>query len=333
MLFRTTSVFSQADEARAELPIASVIIPNYNGWRFLPTCLDSLRRQTVQGFEIILVDNASTDGSVDLVAQHYAEVRSLCRQDNRSFFSGAVNLGIRAARSDIVFLLNNDTELDDRCLAELLAGLASHPECGMAAAKLRLFDRRDTLHAAGDYYGVDGIPGNRGVWEQDKGQYDSAAYVFAACAGAGAYRKSLFEEVGYFDEDFVGYCEDVDLGWRAQLAGYRCVFVPSAVIYHRLSATGGGPVASFYTGRNTISVIAKDVPSELIRRHWRRMVAAQARITWAALRAWRGEAARARLRGQLAGLLSIPRTLSKRRAVQATRRVDLAYLESVICDA
>ena len=256
------------------------------------------------------------------MAQHYPEVRCLVREDNRSFFSGAVNQGIRAARADVVFLLNNDTELDERCLAELLAALDAHPECGMVAAKMRLFDRRDTLHAAGDFYGVDGIPGNRGVWEQDKGQYDDATYVFAACGGAGAYRKSLFDEIGYFDEDFVGYCEDVDLGWRAQLAGYRCAYVPSAVIYHRLSATGGGPVASFYTGRNTISVIVKDVPGELIRRHWRRMLGAQARVTWDALRAWRGAAARARLRGQLAGLLSIPRTLAKRRAVQALRRVD-----------
>jgi GT2 family glycosyltransferase len=292
--------------------------------------LDSLRRQTVQGFEVILVDNASTDGSVDLVARHYPEVRCLVREDNRSFFSGAVNVGIRAARSEVVFLLNNDTELDERCLEELLAGLNAHPECGMAAAKMRLFDRRDILHAAGDFYGIDGIPGNRGVWEQDKGQYDGSEYVFAACGGAGAYRRSLFEHIGYFDEDFVGYCEDVDLGWRAQLAGFRCLYVPSAVIYHRLSATGGGPVASFYTGRNTISVIVKDVPGELIRRHWRRMAAAQARVTWDALRAWRGNAARARLRGQVAGLLSIPQTLSKRRAVQALRRVDLAYLESVM---
>jgi GT2 family glycosyltransferase len=313
--------------------IASVIIPNYNGWRFLPTCLESLRRQTVQGFEIILVDNASTDGSVDLVARHYPEVRTLSRRDNRSFFSGAVNLGIRSARSTVVFLLNNDTELDERCLEDLLAGLAAHPECGMAAAKMRLFDRRDTLHAAGDFYGVDGIPGNRGVWEQDRGQYDDAVYVFAACGGAGAYRKSLFDDIGYFDEDFVGYCEDVDLGWRAQLAGYRCLFVPSAVIYHRLSATGGGAVASFYTGRNTITVIAKDVPGEMLRRHWRRMLAAQVRVTLEALRAWRGEAARARLRGQLAGLAGLPRALQKRRAVQSTRRVDLAYLESVIRDS
>ncbi len=323
-------MFSQTDAAPGGKPVASIVIPNYNGWRFLPTCLDSLRRQTVQGFEVILVDNASTDGSVDLVARHYPEVRCLVREDNRSFFSGAVNLGIRAARADVVFLLNNDTEVDERCLSELLTALQAHPECGMVAAKMRLFDRRDTLHAAGDFYGVDGIPGNRGVWELDNGQHDDVAYVFAACGGAGAYRKSLFEEIGYFDEDFVGYCEDVDLGWRAQLAGYRCAYVPSAVIYHRLSATGGGPVASFYTGRNTISVIVKDVPAELIRRHWRHMAAAQARVTWDALRAWRGAAARARLRGQLAGLLSIPRSMSKRRAVQVLRRVDLAYLESIL---
>ena len=312
------------------LPCASIIIPNYNGWRFLPTCLDSLRQQTVQGFEIIVVDNASTDDSVALLRQQYPEVQIIVLKDNRSFFTGAVNTGIRAAHAQVVFLLNNDTEADPRCLEALLAGLAAHPECGMAAAKMRLFDRRDTLNAAGDVYGTDGIPGNRGVWEKDQGQYDDVAYVFSPCGGAGAYRQSLFAAIGSFDEDLVGYCEDVDLGWRAQLQGYQCLFVPHAVIYHRLSATGGGPIASFYTGRNTISVIVKNMPGELLRRHWPRILAAQGRIAGDALRAWRGAAARARLRGQLAGIFSIPRMLAKRRAIQASRQVTIQHLEAIL---
>jgi len=323
-------VSTQAGDADGRSPAVTVVIPNFNGWRFLPTCLDSLRRQTLQNHEVIVVDNGSTDGSVELLAQRYPEVQVIIPRDNRSFFSGAVNAGIRAARADVVFLLNNDTEADERCLEALLAGLDAHPECGMAAAKMRLFDRRDVLNAAGDFYGADGIPGNLGVWEADVGQYDGVTYVFSPCGGAAAYRKSLFADVGGFDEDFIGYCEDVDLGWRAQLAGYRCLFVPGAVVYHRLSATGGGPLASYYTGRNTIWVIVKDVPGAIIRRHWRSMFAAQARIAADALRAWRGAAARARLRGQLAGVLTAPGLLGKRRAVQRSRRVNMEYLEALL---
>jgi GT2 family glycosyltransferase len=186
------------------------------------------------------------------------------------------------------------------------------------------------LNSAGDYYGSDGIPGNRGVWEEDRGQYDGLTGVFSQSGGAGIYHKALFAEIGGFDEDFIGYCEDVDVGWRARLAGHRCVFVPGAVVYHRLSATGGGPVASFYTGRNTIWVIAKDVPGPLIRRHWRDMISAQIRIAAEALRSWRGAAARARLRGQLAGVVTAPALWGKRRAVQSARKTGIDELESLL---
>jgi len=200
--------------------------------------------------------------------------------------------------------------------------LAEHPQAGSVASKMLLFERRDTLHTAGDLYGVDGIPRNRGVWERDEGQYDQSLEIFSGCGGAVAYRREAWEAVGGFDEDFFMYCEDVDLGWRLQLAGYRAVFAPQARVYHRLSATGGGVIASFYTGRNTLWVLAKDVPGGVLRRYWRPILRAQLRIAWEALRAWRGEAARARLRGQLAGLLTLPRMLRKRRAVQASKRVD-----------
>ena len=126
------------------------------------------------------------------------------------------------------------------------------------------------------------------------------------------------------------YLEDVDLNWRAQMAGYRTVFAPDAVVYHHLSATGGGVIASYYTGRNTIFVLAKNLPGSIFRRHWRAIFTAQLKIAAAALRAWRGEAARARLRGQLAGLFGLPKWLAKRRAVQQRQRVDDAYLVSLL---
>jgi GT2 family glycosyltransferase len=193
-----------------------------------------------------------------------------------------------------------------------------------------LFDHRDTLHSAGDGFGVDGIPINRGVWQKDEGQFDGDVYIFGGCGGAVAYRREMLADIGLFDEDFFMYLEDVDLNWRAQIAGYRAVFAPQAVVYHRLSASGGGVIASYYTGRNTIWLLAKDLPGPIFRRHWQAIVGAQLKIAGEALRAWRGEAARARLRGQLAGLWGLPRWLGKRKLVQQKKRVDDGYLESLL---
>ncbi len=312
-----------------ERPLASVIIPNWNGAQHLPVCLDALRAQTYPDVEVVLVDNGSTDGSQALVTEQYPEVRLLALERNLGL-TGGNNAGFRTAQGDILISLNNDTEAHPRFVEALVNALAEHPEAGMAAAKMLLFDRRDHIHSAGDGYGVDGIPFNRGVWQRDEGQFDEPGWIFGGCGGAVGYRRVMLEDIGLFDESLFMYCEDVDLNWRAQLFGWRCWYTPQSVIYHKLSATGGGSIASFYTGRNTLWVIAKNYPGALLRKHWRRVLRAQAVITRAALRAWRGEAARARLRGQLAGLLGWPKMLSKRRAIQSTRRVADDYIESLL---
>jgi len=310
-------------------PIASIIIPNWNGAEHLPTCLESLRRQTLLDLEVIVADNGSTDGSLPLLARDYPEARMLAMGENQGF-AGACNAGMRAARGEFIVLLNNDTEADSRWLEEVVAAFERHPEAGLVASKMLLFDRRDIFHTAGDFYRVDGTPGNRGVWQRDVGQYDREEYVFNACGGSAAYRRAMLDQVGLLDEDFFFSCEDVDLAWRAQLTGWRCVYAPRAVVYHKLSATGGGATASFYDGRNFIYLLAKDYPDDLWRIHWRAIARAQQRIAAEALRAWRGAAARARLRGMLAGLLGIPKMLRKRRAVQRSRTVDRAYLEHIL---
>jgi GT2 family glycosyltransferase len=133
-----------------------------------------------------------------------------------------------------------------------------------------------------------------------------------------------------FDPSFFMYCEDVDLNWRSQLAGWKCWYAPQAIVYHKLSATGGGPLASFYTGRNTLWVIVKNYPGRLLRQYWPDIQRAQWSVTRDALRAWRGEAARARLRGQLAGHLGWLRLLPKRRAIQRARRATDEYLEALL---
>jgi GT2 family glycosyltransferase len=278
---------------------------------------------------VVVADNGSTDGSLALLARDYPEAQVVALDENRGY-AGGVNAGFRTAAGRVLVVFNNDAEADPRWIEELVAALERHPEAGMVTSRVRLFDRRDHLHTAGDFYGLDGIPGNRGVWQPDGSAYDEETWVFGAAGVASAYRRSMLDEVGLLDESFGSYLEDIDLSWRAQLAGYRCIYTPRAIVYHMVSATGGGPIASFFVGRNTIFVIAKDYPGSLLRRYWPAMLRAQLRISMKALRAWRGAAARARLRGQLAALCHLPRLLCQRRAVQRTRRVTDEYLLSVL---
>jgi GT2 family glycosyltransferase len=305
----------------------SVIIPNWNGLRLLPTCLSGLRAQTFRDFETLVVDNGSTDGSREFLACEFPEARVLALETNHGF-APAVNEGIRAARGEVVVLLNNDTEADPHWLAEIARALDENPRAGMVACKLRLFDQRDHLHSAGDFCRVDGIPGNRGVWEQDRGQYDDARGVFGACGGAAAYRKTMLAEIGGFDEALGSYCEDVDLNWRVRLAGYEVAYAPGAIVYHMVSATGGGAISSFFVGRNFLWVIAKNYPRGLWKKYWRKILRAQLQITWDALKSWRGAASRARVRGQIAGVLGLPGWLARRREV--IRRASDEEIEAVL---
>lgn len=306
----------------------SIVIPNWNGARHLPTCLNALRRQTLAPYQVVVVDNASTDESAAIVARDYPEVTWLRLPVNRRF-AGACNVGIRASQGEFVALLNNDTEADERWLQNVAATFARHPEAGFVASKLRLFDRRDRLHSAGDFYSPRGVPGNRGVWQVDDGRFDRD-FVFGACGAASVYRRSMLDAVGLLDEAFEFSCEDVDLSWRAQLAGYACAFARDAIVYHKVSATGGGVINSYYDGRNFIWLLVKDVPGEVLRANFGPIVREQLRITRDALKAWRGEAARMRLKGQVAGVLGIPRMLRRRSAVQKTRVIDAARVRALL---
>jgi GT2 family glycosyltransferase len=309
-------------------PRVSVVIPNWNGRQHLEECLGALRRQTFIDHEVILVDNGSTDGSGAYVREAFPEVVQIELHENRGF-TGACNAGYAASGGEFVCLLNNDTEADDRWLASIVDTFERHPNAGAVATKMLLFDRRNYFHSAGDFYRVNGLPGNRGVWQEDRGQYDREEPVFSACGGAAAYRRSMIDEIGFLDDAFFFSCEDVDLAWRAHLAGWEVVYSPAAVVYHKLKASGGsGVTGSYHDGRNFLFVIWKNYPAELLRRHAGEILAAQWCISREALRAWRGPAARARLRGQLAGLWGIFRMLPARRRIQAARRIDVRALEA-----
>jgi GT2 family glycosyltransferase len=302
-------------------PFLSVIIPNYNGQRFLPTVLAALQAQSFRDFEVILVDDASSDDSVAWVEANFPAVRLLVNRRNLGFVQSC-NAAVDAARGHFVVLLNNDTEPEPTWLAELTQVICANPQAAIFASKLLLFEQRDQIHTTGDLLGQDGIPRNRGVWEADRGQYDQHSEIFSGCGGGSAYRKTVWQQLGGFDEAFWMYLEDADLGFRAQLAGWSAVFAPKARVYHHLSATGGGALASYYVGRNTLWLIAKNMPTALLLRNLPQIVGAQLKIALDAARNYRGAAARARLRGQLAGLLGLPRQLRKRWVIQQRRQID-----------
>jgi GT2 family glycosyltransferase len=187
---------------------------------------------------------------------------------------------------------------------------------------LLLFDQRDHIHSTGDFYQPDGVPGSRGVWERDRGQYDAVSEVFGPCAAAAAYRRVALDALAVdgqvFDEDLVMYCEDVDLNLRARQHGMRTLFVPQAIVYHQLSATGGGALASYYCGRNFPLVWVKNTPPAQARRFWLSMLGTQLRFALHSLWHVREPAARARLRGQTASLSALPLFLRKRAATFKT---------------
>jgi GT2 family glycosyltransferase len=312
-------------------PLASVVVPTWNGAHLLPACLDSLRQQTYAPIEVLVADGASTDATAELLRQAYPDVRLVQLRRNRGF-AGNVNAGLRASRGEVVCLLNNDAQAEPDWLAVCVEALQRDTSLGAVASKVLYADRR-TINSAGDQLGRDGAPRQRGVGQPDGPAWDRVEPVFGATGGAAAYQRAMLADVGLLDEAFFMYLEDVDLAFRAQLAGWGCVYQPAARVYHQGGASASGPLASFYNGRNLIRLLAKDLPTGLVVRLWPGILRYQLRRARAALEAWRGAEARATLRGQLVGLAGLPRHLADRSPVQASRRVSDAHVYGLLSPA
>jgi hypothetical protein len=306
---------------------ASVIIPNWNGRELLPICLDSLRRHCLPA-EVIVVDDGSTDGSAALVRERYPEVRLVELGENRGF-AAAVNAGIQASRTEYVALLNNDAEAAPGWLAELVGALDAHAEAGFAASKMLDYADRTRIDGAGDAFTWAGNAYRIGHGERDCGQYDAPAWVFGACAGAAIYRRQMLDAIGLFDETFFAYYEDADLSFRAQLAGYRCRYVPEAVVYHVGSATTGraSDRTLYLQTRNRISLVLKNYP-------WRFLVEKLPLVIRFQLDVLRRAQASGRLptvaRALQAAAADAPRALRARRETQRLRTVSDRTLAAII---
>ena len=306
-------------------PLLTIVIPNWNGQHLLGRCLTALHAQTWRDFEVIVVDNGSTDGSVAYLRKHFPEVRLIANAENRGF-AAATNQGIRATQSQHVATLNNDTEADPGWLAALVAGMKRAPDVGMCASTMLFADRPGVINSAGIAIDRAGIAWDRRGGEPDDPAAITPEEVFGPCAGAALYRREMLDAVGLFDEDFVAYMEDVDLAWRARAAGWRCLYIPQARVLHHHSATGkeGSPFKSFHLGRNKVWLLAKNYPARELWHHVPLAVLYDVAAVFYALLARRDLHA---LRGRLAGLRGIRRMWRKRSA--PCPRGDVAWLEPI----
>jgi GT2 family glycosyltransferase len=243
-----------------------VIIPNWNGRRFLEECIDSLKGQTFQDFEILLVDNGSTDGSADFAEAQYGEFVRVVRNKENLGFAGGNNIGIRRAKGEYIVLLNNDTWADPRWLEELVKATQCAPPVGMWASKVCVYSRRDRIEGVGELIYWDGLCRARGQYEQDRGQYSAMEEILFPPGCGAMYRKSLFDGIGLFDEDFFAYADDSEIGIRARLAGWKSVFVPTAIVYHKHSGSSGrySRLKAFYVERNRFWITVKYFPFPLL---------------------------------------------------------------------
>ena len=246
--------------------LISVVIVNWNGKKFIAECLDGLRKQTYKDHSIVLVDNASGDGSLELVHRKYPEVKTAALSENLGF-AVANNIAIQSICTEYVALLNNDAIPHPGWVENLLKALEKHPEEGFAASKMFFYDRPDIIDRAGDIYTTAGTALLNGRGEPSK-NFNKPAWVFGACAGAAVYRKRMLEDIGFFDEDFFLLYEDVDLSFRAQLRGYRCIYVPDAIVYHKASSSIGddSPISVYYSHRNLEWVYIHNMPGKLIKK-------------------------------------------------------------------
>ena len=310
------------------MPKITVIIVNWNGKHFLDACLGSLRRQTFRDFETILVDNGSGDGSVEFVRQSFPEVHLVALDENRGFTGGNI-AGYEYASGELIVLLNNDTESHPQWLEEVYKASLQFPEAGSFASKMMYFDCRNKIENCGFDVGTEGTTIDLGRDERDGPQWNSPREVFGACGGAVAYRRSMLDRIGFLDPDFFMVYEDVDLSFRARLQGYTCMYIPTAVVFHRYRATlGTRPVHQvFYSQRNIEFVYLKNMPAGLMLR------SALQRFLYevgAAIYFVRAGSGWTFLRSKLAVLRHLSRIYRKRQEIQRARSVQNSYILQVM---
>lgn len=332
MCARLTPFPASGGSGGTKHPLVSVIVVNFNGRALLSACLESLRAQTYPNCEILVVDNASTDDSVVWTRAHVPEARIIQNSGNRGFAGGA-NAGIRAARGEVIATLNTDAVADPAWLNATVAALGDQPDVGMVASRIVFAHDPEIVESAGIEVNRAGV-----AWDRLSGaaiaEADVAAEVFGPSGCAAVYRRAMLDDVGLFDDAFFLYLEDVDLAWRAQLAGWRCVYAPEARVVHQHSATAGvfSAFKHYQLARNRVRLVVKNYPVPLLGLYLPAIIGYDCAVVAAAMVLTQmapPPARRAVIRGRLDGLRDLPRALRARSGIQR-RRVSIARLWQIL---
>ncbi len=307
----------------------AIVVPNWNGKEFLGDCLRSLEKQT-KGALIITVDNGSTDGSADFVRQKFPEIELLAFGNNAGF-AGGVNRGIRYALKrdcEFVALFNNDAVADEKWLEHLLKEMKADRKTSIVTGKLMRADKK-RLDSTGELLKKNGMPFPRGRDEIDAGQYDKVESVFGATGGASLYRAKMLKEVGLFDEDFFAYFEDVDISFRARLAGWNVRYTPAAIAYHHIGGTSGklGAFTRYHSIKNFILLYNKNMPGRLL---WKYLPLFLVQLFRMLLGSVRDKQFGAFAKALGKALLLTPSTLRKRHAIQSNRVLSTAQVDQLL---
>ncbi len=304
-------------ETISSFPAVAVVIVNWNGLMFLPACLLALSRQTHPNVEIVVVDNASTDGSVAYLEQHHPHIQ-IIRNARNVGFAAACNQGIQATSAGLIALLNNDAVAHPQWLAAMVAMMVD-PAVGMCACRMLSMHDADVIDSTGIAVDRLGYAWGIGGGLQDRPENYPAPYqLLGPSGGAGLYRRRMLDDIGLFDEDFFAYLEDVDLAWRAQWAGWQCRFAADAIVFHVHSATTAQipHLKSRLLARNRIWMIAKNYPARFLLAYLPLLILSEAGALMHLARRGR---LRSSLRGRLEAIQRIPTMLSKRS--QTPRRI------------
>ncbi len=315
------------------MPKVSVIIVNHNGERLIARCMRSLERQTYRDFEIIVVDNASTDSSL-------IEIKNFMRHSSIGFsiilipfkentgFTGGNVIGLKHARGKYIALLNNDAEAEPGWLKELVMAMDTHSDVGICASKLVVYGAT-LIDSAGDGYATSLKAYKRGEGWNSR-DFDRQEYVFGACGGAALYRRRMLDEIGFLDEDFFLIHEDTDLNLRAQLAGWKVLYIPSAIVHHKVRSSIGymSETAVYFTVRNSELVRIKNIPIGVFLRCLPSFVAGF--LTEILYFVVKHKRVNAYLRAKRDVLKLLPRMLEKRKAIMKLRKTDNEYLLSLL---
>jgi len=310
----------------------SIIVLNYNGKQFLEDFFTSVFSAKLPPLEVIMVDNNSSDGSIEFVENKFPGVKILKMPDNLGF-AKAVNNGIEASKGEFVALLNNDIVVEKDWLYELEKAANVDKKAGFFASKMKWLKDRSILDNTGIIYNWKGKASDRGKGEKDIGQYDKQEYVFGVCNGASLYRRKLFDIHGLLDENFFLICDDVDMSFRLQIAGLKCLYVPTAVVYH----VGGGTVGKWtdtkakYSARHHIYIILKNFPLKFILLNFPFIIVERFRNLSGLVKSTNLANVPKLLFETYFGIIKkLPDILEKRREIQAKKVVSDDYLVSII---